>query len=574
MIQLCQLFFAVGLILMARGKKLSGGDLPPIPHVQHRPLPPAIWGHWTNYGPCSRTCGRGVKMRTRDCLQWTGERYTETHLTACAGNNIDYRLCELGKCSHDEDFRAYQCRILSKTRHVAGRIHQWIPYDGGKPCELNCKAVGRSYYYSFGTVQDGTLCLNTNNHVCVHGQCKLIGCDDHVGGGTRMDMCGVCNGKNDTCSFIKSTYRTELPTGRGKHRGYNEVVTIPRGSTHFSVKESSRNHLALMNSKNNFVLNGHYTIASPGIYSIGGTVVTYDRVNTGYEALQGDGPTSEDLHVMLMYREQNRGVNYEFWVPGIPSLELLNMTFLRFDNAIPVDAVTDVETTTTRYTVPPSPSRKTTLSDNQIWDIVMSEMDNGGKVTKQYDLGNGGRVTKQYHGDRIQRTHGKSKTLDKRKNATKEKVRQDRLARKKLKKKSKKKKRKFLSKSQCPTCKKIQNRKKQFCASDFVSKARVNGFEVFGNATRYDISIMYTYRNIVPLLHREYIWVYNICKCPRLRTGREYILMGMMEHHGQREIRLSVSPNSYVRKFSFKQDIRMQKLKRKRSKCKKKKRAF
>uniref|UniRef100_A0A3P8VR95 ADAMTS like 5 n=1 Tax=Cynoglossus semilaevis TaxID=244447 RepID=A0A3P8VR95_CYNSE len=46
-----------------------------------------------------------------------------------------------------------------------------------------------------------------------------------------------------------------------------------------------------------------------------------------------------------------------------------------------------------------------------------------------------------------------------------------------------------------------------------------------GEETRYDVQIIHTYRNRFRLVHREFLWVPNVCDCPRLEEGKQYIFM-------------------------------------------------
>uniref|UniRef100_A0A674MHI9 ADAMTS like 5 n=1 Tax=Takifugu rubripes TaxID=31033 RepID=A0A674MHI9_TAKRU len=68
-------------------------------------------------------------------------------------------------------------------------------------------------------------------------------------------------------------------------------------------------------------------------------------------------------------------------------------------------------------------------------------------------------------------------------------------------------------------------RKRQYCRKDFVFRAKVVGKLYRGEETRYDVQVIHTYRNSFRLEHREFIWAPNLCDCPHLEVGRQYILM-------------------------------------------------
>lgn len=52
------------------------------------------WGSWTNWSPCSKTCGKGLQMRKRFCNNpepvYGGKD--------CAGENIEYQECNMRNC--------------------------------------------------------------------------------------------------------------------------------------------------------------------------------------------------------------------------------------------------------------------------------------------------------------------------------------------------------------------------------------------------------------------------------------------------------------------------------------------
>uniref|UniRef100_A0A3Q2XL12 NTR domain-containing protein n=1 Tax=Hippocampus comes TaxID=109280 RepID=A0A3Q2XL12_HIPCM len=70
-----------------------------------------------------------------------------------------------------------------------------------------------------------------------------------------------------------------------------------------------------------------------------------------------------------------------------------------------------------------------------------------------------------------------------------------------------------------------RERQRQYCQKDFIFRARVLGKLYRGEETRYDVQILHTYRNSFRLEHREFLWVPNVCDCPNLEQGKQYILM-------------------------------------------------
>lgn len=54
-----------------------------------------------------------------------------------------------------------------------------------------------------------------------------------------------------------------------------------------------------MTSDGRYVLNGDWSIAWPGQYEAAGTWLRYTRTPDGTESLEAQGPTDEDLQVMV-----------------------------------------------------------------------------------------------------------------------------------------------------------------------------------------------------------------------------------------------------------------------------------
>ena len=66
---------------------------------------------------------------------------------------------------------------------------------------------------------------------------------------------------------------------------------------------------------------------------------------------------------------------------------------------------------------------------------------------------------------------------------------------------------------------------------------------------------------------REYIWVASRCECPKLKTDKEYVIMGSLVSNAQtRESRLQLARDSFVRVFNKANDARILKLKAKQDK--------
>lgn len=83
-----------------------------------------------------------------------------------------------------------------------------------------------------------------------------------------------------------------------------------------------------------------------------------------------------------------------------------------------------------------------------------------------------------------------------------------------------------------------------------VSRVEVINSEPVGGERRYEVLVHQSYKNTVPLLHKEFLWVDNNCLCPKMRHGRSYLVMGSTEVTRGREVRLVLRNGSYVRRYT------------------------
>ncbi|GFR06974.1 ADAMTS-like protein 5, partial [Trichonephila clavata] len=123
----------------------------------------------------------------------------------------------------------------------------------------------------------------------------------------------------------------------------------------------------------------------------------------------------------------------------------------------------------------------------------------------------------------------------------------------------------------CEPCQRNRDQTKHFCLSDFVIRASVIGYEFLQGETRYELEVRQSFKNTFSLLPKEYVWSPDTCRCPKLRPGKEYIIMGKSDHtYKKRESRLLVDKTCFVRTFNLKYARRLQKLRKDQDKkCKK-----
>ncbi|KAM9840359.1 papilin b, proteoglycan-like sulfated glycoprotein isoform 2-T3 [Aulostomus maculatus] len=136
------------------------------------------WGEFGPYGPCSRTCGTGVSMRTRKCIT---SRTDGGH--NCLGSSKSFKICNTQACpAGSRDFREEQCAQFDRSG-FQGKHHTWVPYYGGaNPCELACVPRGRTFFYRHRpAVVDGTRCYEGRSDICVDGVCRTLVQGDFMG---------------------------------------------------------------------------------------------------------------------------------------------------------------------------------------------------------------------------------------------------------------------------------------------------------------------------------------------------------------------------------------------------------
>ncbi|XP_068613342.1 A disintegrin and metalloproteinase with thrombospondin motifs 3-like [Brachionichthys hirsutus] len=244
------------------------------------------WGSWSKYGSCSRSCGTGVRFRTRQCNNPAPSNGGQD----CPGVNYEYQLCNTDGCpKHFEDFRAQQCQLRNGHFEFQNTKHHWLPYehpDANKRCHLYCqsKETGDVAYMK-QLVHDGTRCSYKDAYsICVREECVKVGCDREIGSNKVEDKCGVCGGDNSHCRTVKGTF-TRTPKKAGKTRG---AFSLPKGARNVFVNESedSRNvigHLKMFlipPGARHVIIQEHE--ASPQILAIKNQV-------TGHYILNGKG---------------------------------------------------------------------------------------------------------------------------------------------------------------------------------------------------------------------------------------------------------------------------------------------
>ncbi|XP_054232895.1 papilin isoform X8 [Homo sapiens] len=270
------------------------------------------WGPWSQWSPCSRTCGGGVSFRERPCYSQRRDGGS-----SCVGPARSHRSCRTESCPDGaRDFRAEQCAEFDGAE-FQGRRYRWLPYySAPNKCELNCIPKGENFYYKHReAVVDGTPCEPGKRDVCVDGSCRVVGCDHELDSSKQEDKCLRCGGDGTTCYPVAGTF-----DANDLSRGYNQILIVPMGATSILIDEAaaSRNFLAVKNVRGEYYLNGHWTIEAARALPAASTILHYERGAEGDlapERLHARGPTSEPLVIELISQEPNPGVHYEYHLP-------------------------------------------------------------------------------------------------------------------------------------------------------------------------------------------------------------------------------------------------------------------
>ncbi|XP_042277969.1 A disintegrin and metalloproteinase with thrombospondin motifs 3 [Thunnus albacares] len=260
------------------------------------------WGSWSKFGSCSRSCGTGVRFRTRQCNNPAPSNGGQD----CPGVNYEYQLCNTDDCpKHFEDFRAQQCQLRNSHFEFQNAKHHWLPYehpDANKRCHLYCqsKETGDVAYMK-QLVHDGTRCSYKNAYdICVRGECVKVGCDREIGSNKVEDKCGVCGGDNSHCRTVKGTF-TRTP----KKAGYLKMFLIPPGARHVIIQEHEAfpQILAIKNqATGHYILNGKgEEVKSRSFIDLG--VEWHYIIEDDVETLHTDGPLHDPVVVLIIPKD-------------------------------------------------------------------------------------------------------------------------------------------------------------------------------------------------------------------------------------------------------------------------------
>uniref|UniRef100_A0A672PEE4 ADAM metallopeptidase with thrombospondin type 1 motif 14 n=1 Tax=Sinocyclocheilus grahami TaxID=75366 RepID=A0A672PEE4_SINGR len=239
------------------------------------------WSSWGKFGSCSRTCGGGVRSRSRQCnnpVPAYGGR-------DCTGTTFDYQVCNIEDCPGPyEDFRAQQCVQRSNKYHNNIK-HTWLPYehpDEAHKCELSCrsKETGEVVFMN-QVMHDGTRCSYTDPFsVCARGEClvRIISC---------LSLCSL---------------------------GLLKMFDIPAGARHIVIEENetSPHVIAVKNQvTGSFILNAKGEEIPSKTFIENGLEWEYSLAN-GKESLKSVGPLHEGIVVVPQAEDTKISLSYKY----------------------------------------------------------------------------------------------------------------------------------------------------------------------------------------------------------------------------------------------------------------------
>uniref|UniRef100_A0AAQ4R2T3 ADAMTS like 5 n=2 Tax=Gasterosteus aculeatus aculeatus TaxID=481459 RepID=A0AAQ4R2T3_GASAC len=285
---------------------------------------------------------------------------------------------------------------------------------------------------------------------------------------------------------------------------------------------------ALQNGRSQFVINGNWKINIPGEYSVAGTKLLYRRSADTWESFEVPGPTQEDLHLMVLATDRNPGIEYEYWLPPGKYALHHGRSPLReaqhSANYLPWDHPTPTTSTTTTSTT----SRPPPVTTRPHWYL---------RPLKPPHQSPPHNRPQQPILPRPEREENHRNLLPQ-----------------------------PPPRRHCGKCRRVKGRRerqRQYCQKDFVFRGRVLGKLYRGEETRYDVQILHTYRNGFRLEHREFLWVPNVCDCPRLQEGRQYVLMVRRHINHERTLnRILLEEDGYAAPYRPREDALLRPLHR------------
>lgn len=88
------------------------------------------WGNWDEWSNCSRSCGGGISIQSRQCDHPTPANGG----LFCVGERIRYQICNQESCGEEEiSFRSQQCSQFNDDK-FKGKQFKWLAYFDSRKC--------------------------------------------------------------------------------------------------------------------------------------------------------------------------------------------------------------------------------------------------------------------------------------------------------------------------------------------------------------------------------------------------------------------------------------------------------
>ncbi|XP_051716441.1 A disintegrin and metalloproteinase with thrombospondin motifs 2 isoform X1 [Ctenopharyngodon idella] len=292
------------------------------------------WGMWSEFGSCSRPCGRGLQFRTRACdspRPANGGR-------SCSGPSYQFQMCNTHECKDPyHDYRAEQCSMMDNKFEYQNTWHHWLPYEHPDPkqrCKLYCQSKETRAVVNMQTlVETGTRCSYKDPYsVCVYGDCEKVGCDNVVGSALQEDKCGVCGGDGTKCKTHKFNFTFV------EKKGVIKVLEVPRGARHLFIQElNGTTHILAIRNKasGDFFLNAHGDYPETRSVIEKGLEWEYENKNNK-DTIQTNGPLKNDVVVMIrMHGSAKVKVSIKYITDNDRPSDSANENNMVPDNAVP-----------------------------------------------------------------------------------------------------------------------------------------------------------------------------------------------------------------------------------------------
>ncbi|KRG01112.1 A disintegrin and metalloproteinase with thrombospondin motifs 20 [Drosophila mojavensis] len=251
------------------------------------------WGPWDAFTPCSLSCGGGVQHSRRECnnpAPQNGGKY-------CVGSRKKYRSCNTHNCPPGTvEPREQQCYDMYGKKKIPGvsPSSKWVPKYGLNThemdkCKLYCRIEDNTAYFLLkDVVTDGTNCNVDSFDKCVNGICRPAGCDNELNSIAKLDKCGVCEGRNDTCEeYTGNVYVSDLLKQKKPSQSLFYVATIPKGASNIVITQPGypdQNYIVLSNDNHDNLLNNDKVVTPyPKKTTYAGVTLDYNGSNSTVE---------------------------------------------------------------------------------------------------------------------------------------------------------------------------------------------------------------------------------------------------------------------------------------------------